>query len=115
MSHDTTKLPKWAQDLLMVKERQVRKLEQQVIRLEAERDGAMPDQKPVAVRDPYIGKPVPVAWDAYDNIRFFLGEGDREHADISVRDGALHVMTGATMLLTPSSSNVVLIRSPQRG
>lgn len=114
MIGDRSKLPKWAQNQFQGLERQVRKLEQQVLRLEAERDGALPCQKPLAVRDAYSEKPVPVAWNRYDSIRFFLGAGHRERVDINVHDGELHVMAGGPLSVTPQASNTVLIRVQQR-
>jgi len=114
MTRDRSKLPQWAQQELNHLDRRVDRLAVQNAQLKQQLGGLGEGQTAVAVRSPYRD-PVPVAWDQFDVIRFFLPndeDGHEAYADVVVDEsGLLSVRTTRSLKLLPQSSNRVHIAS----
>lgn len=114
MTRDRSKLPQWAQQEFAQMERRLDRLTFQNAQLKDQLNGLGEGAKPLAVRSPYRD-PVPVAWDQFDVIRFFLSndeDGHEAYADVVVDEcGMLSVRTTRSLKLLPQSSNRVHIAS----
>lgn len=116
--HDLTKLPKWAQDLLELRNNQIERLEQKVAGLKVELSMAIgKDATRVQIgydTDSLDGKKfVPDG----ETIVFYTGRIGSHHEQIQARleedynkDLYLQIMGGTAIAIEPSASNSVRIR-----
>lgn len=104
------RLPKWAQETL----RRYREDIDDLRRALDEAKGVDP-RHPVAVRDPY-GEAVPVAWDRYDSVRFFLRNTGNQSQWIDVRrarTGEIEVVASSAIHIRMQASNVMYLIDPE--